>query len=79
MHVLDGGCVPGADGTYAPPLIDRIQGLGFGGLAFDFGEIHMGGCQHYGPFWGTLDIRGRIIIGTQKGTIILTIPHIPHT
>ena len=22
------------------------------------------------PFWGTLNIRGRIIIGTQKGTII---------
>ena len=24
------------------------------------------------PFLGTLDIRGRIILGTQKGTIILT-------
>ena len=34
----------------------------------------MGGCQNYGPFWGTLNIRGRIIIGTQKGTIILTTP-----
>ena len=33
----------------------------------------MGGCQNYGPFLGTLNIRGRIIIGTQKGTIILTI------
>ena len=32
----------------------------------------MGGCQNYGPFLGTLNIRGRIIIGTQKGTIILT-------
>ena len=32
----------------------------------------MGGCQNYGPFLGTLDIRCRIIIGTQKGTIILT-------
>ena len=32
----------------------------------------MGGCQNYGPRLGTLIIRGRIIIGTQKGTIILT-------
>ena len=36
----------------------------------------MGGCQNYGPFLGTLNIRGRIIIGTQKGTIILTTTHI---
>ena len=32
----------------------------------------MGGCQNYGPFLGTLNIRCRIIIGIQKGTIILT-------
>ena len=32
----------------------------------------MGGCQNYGPFLGTLNIRCRIILGTQKGTIILT-------
>ena len=37
---------------------------------------HMGGCQNYGPFLGTLDIRCRIIIGIQKGTIILTTTHI---
>ena len=30
----------------------------------------MAGCQNYGPFLGTLNIRGRIIIGIQKGTII---------
>ena len=36
---------------------------------------YMGGCQNYGPFLGTLNIRGRIIIGTQKGTIILTTSH----
>ena len=35
----------------------------------------MGGCQNYGPFLGNLNIRGRIIIGTQKGTIILTATH----
>ena len=26
----------------------------------------MAGCQNYGPFWGTLNIRCRIIIGIQK-------------
>ena len=35
----------------------------------------MGGYQNYGPFLGTLNIRGRIIIGIQKGTIILTTNH----
>ena len=35
----------------------------------------MGGCQNCGPFMGTLNIRGHIIIGTQKGTIILTTTH----
>ena len=33
---------------------------------------HMGGCQNYGPFLGTLNIWCGIIIGIQKGTIILT-------
>ena len=36
----------------------------------------MGGCQNYGPFVSTLNIRGHIMIGTQKGTIILTTTHI---
>ena len=41
--------------------------------------LYMGGCQNYGPFLGTLNIRGRIIIGTQKGATILTTTHIvPH-
>ena len=35
----------------------------------------MGGCQNYGPFLGTLNIRCRIIIGIQKGTRILTTTH----
>ena len=34
-----------------------------------------GGCQNYGPFLGTLDIRCRIIIGIQKGTIVLRTTH----
>ena len=29
---------------------------------------HMGGCQNYGPLLGTLNIRGRTIMGTQKET-----------
>ena len=37
---------------------------------------HMGGCQNYGPFLGTLNIRCRIITRIQKGTIILTTTHI---
>ena len=36
----------------------------------------MGSCQNYGPFLGTLTIRCRIILGTQKGTMILTTTHI---
>ena len=42
-------------------------------------KIHVGGCQNYGPFLGTLNIRGRIIIGTQKGTIILTTTHVRYS
>ena len=40
-----------------------------------FPGLHMGGCQNCGPFLGTLNNRCRIIIGTQKGTIILTTTH----
>ena len=36
---------------------------------------HMGDCQNDVPFWVPIIIRG-LIEGTQKGTIILTIPHI---
>ena len=35
----------------------------------------MGSCQNYGPFLGTLNSRCRIILGTQKGTIILKTTH----
>ena len=40
----------------------------------------MGGCQNYGPFLGPYYNTAPIIIGTQKGTIILTISHmvVPH-
>ena len=35
----------------------------------------MDGCQNYDPFLGTLNIRCRIRIGIQKGTIVLTTTH----
>ena len=35
-------------------------------------ETQTGGCQNYGPFLGTLNVRCRAIIGIPKGTIILT-------
>ena len=37
---------------------------------------YVGGCQNYGPFLGTLNIRCRIILGIQKGTIILTTTYV---
>ena len=36
----------------------------------------MGGCHNHGPFLGTLNIRCRIIIRIQKGTISLTTTHV---
>ena len=36
----------------------------------------MGGCQNCGPFLGTLNIRCRINIGIQKGTIIFRTSHV---
>ena len=40
------------------------------------GFKHLGSCQNYGPFLGTLNIRCRTIIRTQKGTIILRTTHL---
>ena len=37
----------------------------------------MSGCQNYGPLLGPLNTTCRTILGTQKGTIILTTTHIP--
>ena len=36
--------------------------------------FNMSGCQNYGPSLGTLNVRCRITIGIQKGTIILKLP-----
>ena len=35
----------------------------------------MGGSQNYGPLFGPLCTRCRIVLKTQKGTIILTTTH----
>ena len=37
---------------------------------------HMGGCQNYGPFLGTLNIRCRIIMGIQKDHDFDNHPHV---
>ena len=39
----------------------------------------MGNCQNEAPFFGTLNSRCRIILGTPKGTIILTNTHMDPT
>ena len=37
---------------------------------------HVGGCQNHGLVLGPLKTRCRIILRTQKGTIILTTTHV---
>ena len=53
------------------------RGLGFWVYTHPTHINHVGGSQNYSPFLGTLNIRCRTILGTQKGTIILTPTHIP--
>ena len=36
----------------------------------------MGGCQNYGSLLGPLNTRCRVILRTQKGTMILSTTHI---
>ena len=40
---------------------------------------HMDGCQNYGPLLGPLNIRRCSILGTRKGTTILTTTHVYKT
>ena len=59
------------------PRVTNIKDTNFKSLieASAVSEIkhrHKGDCQNCGPFLGTLNIRCRIIIGIQKGSIILT-------
>ena len=48
-------------------------------LGKPLGKKYMGGCQNYGPLLGPLNTRCRIILGTQKGTIILMLGLMVHT
>ena len=41
-------------------------------------NVYMDGCQIYGPFLVAVNIRCRIIIGNQKGTIIFTTTRMLH-
>ena len=38
-------------------------------------SLEMQPSENYGRFWGTLNIRCRIILGIQKGIIILITTH----
>ena len=66
---------------YRVDMNTHIYTYGFGG-SFGRGAANLtnrescGGWSNYGPFLGTLNIRCRIKIGTQKGTIILTTAHV---
>ena len=42
-------------------------------------KAHMGGCQNYGPLLGPLNTRCRIILRTQKGTMISQTTHVPNS
>ena len=48
-----------------------------GNIFLCYVDIHtyMGGCQNYDPSLGTLNIRLRIKLWTQEGTLILTTTH----
>ena len=62
-----------------PRCVLRARGLGQRALQPHASPYrpgnNVGGCQNYGPFLGTLNIKCRITIGIQKETIILTATH----
>ena len=60
-------CMTGIASTLSPVVKGTIQGA--------LHPYHMGGCQNYGPLLGPLNTWCRIIIGTHKGSIILTTTH----
>ena len=64
---------PEALSSCAPLVWSPSSGLGQGPVP---SYNHMGGCPNDGPLLGPLIIRCRIILRTQKGTIILTTTHI---
>ena len=65
----------GLNGLDVPFRSSGASSLGLNGFGPWLGH-HSGGCQNNDPFWGTLNIRCRIRIGIQKGTIILTTPRL---
>ena len=70
--MFEGRIVPGARQRLKPVIHPKPSNRG------DANVGYMGSCQNYGHFSGTLNIRCRIILGTQKGTIILTATHMLH-
>ena len=54
----------------------RARGLMLRVVGLRGSRVHVGSCQNYGPFLGTLNSRCRIILGTQTGTLILTATHV---
>ena len=63
-------------GLWGETVISSLLHFSRGDEGRCLSEIDVGGCQKCGPFLGTLNTRCRIIIGTQKGTIILTTTHV---
>ena len=57
-------------------LFPRAQSHDHGGSQPQDLPKSWGSCQNDGPFLGTLNIRSRIRIRTQRGTMILTTIHI---
>ena len=57
-------------------IISRSPGDAGNGSPATAPMLHMGGCQNYGPLWGPLNTKCRIVFRIQKGTIILTTTHI---
>ena len=58
---------------HGPPLLwPKALWDDVSGVTLPETELQMGGCQNYGPFLGTVNIRCLIIIGIQEGTIIVT-------
>ena len=61
----------------SPSIATARLSLELAGEAGPNPQSELGGCQNCGPFSGTLNIRCRIIIGIQEGTIILTTTQLP--
>ena len=63
----------GIDAVVVSGLLANIINLSHTNVPWNKSQGYMGGCQNYGPFLGTLNIRCRIIIRIQKWDHNLTI------